>query len=474
MSDPACFSRQQSVGWGDLLTGKNAVRSVALSGGVALHAVNVYIATTILPSVVADIGGLDYYAWNTTLFVVASIIGSTLAVKLLRATGPRKAYAIAALIFALGTLICGVSLTMPVLLVGRFVQGFGGGFMLALSYAMIRIIFPVPLWPRAMALISGMWGVATLIGPAVGGIFAELGEWRAAFLLVVPAALLFAMMAFFVLPNERHESAEANRLPFLQLTLLTLAVLAISLGSVSSQVLWNIVGISMAIVLIVIMIWLESTSKRRLLPRGSFSLKQPLGLLVAMMSLLALTVTSVEVFIPLFLQVLHHQSPLIAGYLAALMGAGWTLGSIMSSGMSTRRVKDVLIIGPLSSFAGMILLLLLLPIVSNGTYLELLPLCVGFLAVGTGVGMTWPHLLTRVLTVAPDDEKDLASTAITTVQLFSAGLGAALAGMVTNLAGLTVPGGLDGTQNAAFWLFLIFSFGPFLAFFGASRIIKRW
>ncbi|HWD13547.1 MFS transporter [Pseudochrobactrum sp. sp1633] len=474
MSDPASLVSHHKVGWGDLLTGRNAVRSLALAGGVGLHAINVYIATTILPSVVTDIGGLDYYAWNTTLFIVASIIGSTLAVKLLRAVGPRKAYAISAGVFALGTLICAMSPSMPMLLVGRFVQGFGGGFMLALSYAMIRIAFPEALWPRAMALVSGMWGVATLIGPAVGGIFAELGQWRAAFWLVVPAALLFAVIALFVLPDERHEDEDTNRLPFAQLTLLTLAVFAVSLGSVSPQVIWNVAGISSAIILIAFMIRLETTSSKRLLPSGSFSFSQPLGPVIVTMSLLALTVTSVEVFIPLFLQVLHHQTPLVAGYLAALMGAGWTLGSIMSSGIASRRVRDVIIIGPLTSFAGMVLLLWLLPIASGGTYLELLPLCAGFLAVGCGVGMTWPHLLTRVLKVAPDDEKDLASTAITTVQLFSAGLGAAMAGMVTSLGGLTVPGGMAGTSSAAFWLFLSFGLGPLLAFFCASRMVKRW
>jgi predicted MFS family arabinose efflux permease len=173
-----------------------------------------------------------------------------------------------------------------------------------------------------------------------------------------------------------------------------------------------VIGISIAIVLIALMIRLDATSSKRLLPRGSFSFSQPLGPVIVTMSLLALTVTSVEVFIPLFLQVLHHQSPLVAGYLAALMGAGWTIGSIMSSGISSRRVRDVIIIGPLTSFAGMVLLFLLLPIASGGTYLELLPLCAGFVAVGCGVGMTWPHLLTRVLKVAPDDEKDLAPSPV--------------------------------------------------------------
>jgi len=89
--------KDQHVGWGVLFSGKNGIRSVALAGGVGLHAINVYVATTILPSVVKDIGGLDYYAWNTTLFVVASILGSALSARLLQASGPRGAYTIAAL-----------------------------------------------------------------------------------------------------------------------------------------------------------------------------------------------------------------------------------------------------------------------------------------------------------------------------------------------------------------------------------------
>jgi MFS family permease len=66
-------------GWTALLSGRNAAYSVILAGGVTLHAINIYIVTTILPSVVRDIGGLEYYAWSTTLFVVASILGSALS-----------------------------------------------------------------------------------------------------------------------------------------------------------------------------------------------------------------------------------------------------------------------------------------------------------------------------------------------------------------------------------------------------------
>lgn len=457
-------------GWGDLFAGKNAVRSIALAGGVALHAINVYIATTILPSVVADIGGLDYYAWNTTLFVIASIIGSALAVKLLQVSGPRGAYVIAATIFGIGTLICSLAPNMAYLLAGRSVQGLGGGFMLALSYTMIRIVFPEKLWPRAIAVVSGMWGVATLVGPAVGGIFAELGAWRAAFWSVIPAVILFAIMAYLVLPAEKHRSTDQSRLPIWQLIILSIAVLAVSMGSLSAKLSWNIAGVLVSGLLIAILIQIDRVSSSRLLPRGSFNLSSPLGALFATMALLGITITSTEVFVPLFLQVLHHQTPLVAGYLTALMGAGWTVGSILSSSAEQKRARQAIIAAPLVSLTGLIMLAILVPPPSQGQLMLIIPVCLAFIALGFGVGVSWPHLLSRVLRVAPADEQDLASTAITTVQLFSAGLGAALAGMVTNMGGLTNPGGIAGTSSAALWLFCGFMIVPVMAIFTTRRV----
>ena len=114
---------ESSASWADLLHGANALRSIALAGGVALHAINVYIVTTILPSVIQEIGGLEYYAWNTTLFVVTSIIGSALSAKLIETLGPRAAYLAAVAIFTAGAVACALAPTMPVLLAGRSIQG---------------------------------------------------------------------------------------------------------------------------------------------------------------------------------------------------------------------------------------------------------------------------------------------------------------------------------------------------------------
>ncbi|VVN65380.1 MFS transporter [Pseudomonas fluorescens] len=464
--------RSSDTGWHALLSGSNGVRSLALAGGVVLHAINVYIATTILPSVVRDIGGIDYYAWNTTLFVAASILGSALSARLLIGMGPRGAYIIATLVFAGGALLCAFAPSMPVMLVGRLIQGLGGGFLFALSYAMIRLVFHEALWPRAMALVSGMWGVATLIGPAVGGIFAELGAWRAAFWSLVPVAALFALLAAVVLPKRSAERAERSPLPLAQLVFLTLAVLAVSAGSVSPIFLWNILGLAAAALLTALLITTESRARHRLLPAGAFRITSALGALYATMSLLAVAVTSGEIFVPLFLQTLHHQSPLAAGYLAALMAAGWTLGSIASSGASGKGIRRAILAGPILGVTGMVALAVLIRTESAGGWQTVTPLCLALVAIGLGVGLAWPHLLTRVFQVAPAGEQDLAAASITTVQLFATALGAALAGMVANLAGLTDPGGIVGMASAAGWLFGVFAFAPIFAVFTALRVIR--
>lgn len=464
---------QVTPGWGALLGGRNSIKSIALAGGVGLHAINVYLVTTILPSVVADIGGLDYYAWNTTLFVIASIIGSVASVRLLESMGPRMAYVVAALIFGIGTLACAMAVSMPMMLVGRSVQGLGGGFLVALSYTMIRLVFPESLWPRAIALVSGMWGVATLVGPAVGGVFAELGHWRAAFWSIVPLIALFALLSFSVLPaREGGRPAQRKALPVLQLLLLTSAVAAVSVGSVAPDLLWNVAGVLAALLLVVGLMMVERVAKNRLLPTGSFSLTAALGPIFLTMSVLAIAVTGTEIFVPLFLQVLHQQAPLMAGYLAALMGAGWTIGSIWSSGSRGRRVERVIRLAPAVVLSGMLALAILVPPVSEGNWSAMLPICIALLIAGAGVGIGWPHLLTRVLQVAPKGERDLASASITTVQLFATALGAALAGMVANMAGLTDPGGVPGTSSTALWLFAAFALAPAVGLFSAMRVAR--
>lgn len=331
-----------SASWADLLQGANALRSIALAGGVALHAINVYIVTTILPTVIRDIGGLEYYAWNTTLFVVTSIIGSALSAKLIETLGPRSAYLFAVAVFSAGAVICATAPDMPVLLAGRSVQGLGGGVLFALSYALIRLVFDAPLWSRAMALVSCMWGVATLSGPAIGGIFAQAGNWRLAFWALLPvAALLALIVAFKVGGRASVPPAPRSALPLRTLALLVVSVIAVTLASLSTQLGWNVAGIAAGLIVALLIARVDARARYRLLPTGAYSLRAPLGALYATMCLVVAAIAT-EIFVPYFLQVIHGMSPLKAGYLTAAMGAGWTLAAMPSAhpGGSRRRQAD--------------------------------------------------------------------------------------------------------------------------------------
>ena len=412
--------------WRDLFTGRNAVSSLALGGSVALHAVNIYVAVTIMPSAVEDIGGLAYYAWATTLFVLASILGAALSGGLLNRAGARDAYAIAALVFAAGTLVC------------------------------------------AIGLISAMWGFATLIGPAVGGIFAQMGAWRAAFWSLIPVAALFGLMAFVALPGRSGERQAREPLPVGQLLLLSVAVLLLSVGSIGHDRLWNVVSILGTVAVIGLLLAVESRATNRLLPTGALKLSAPLGAFYATIALLMIGMQP-NIFVPYLLQRLHAQPPLIAGYLAALLAIGWTSGSILSATWQDGGARRGVLGGPSLCLFGLGLLAFTMPLQSGGSAGALLPISLGLLCIGFGIGLAWPHLVTGILQAASPHEQTLATAAMTTVQLAAAALGAAAAGVVANIAGIAQPGGVAGASRAAVWLFGSFTVIPMLCILTARR-----
>jgi MFS family permease len=113
--------------WAALFTRDTGPQSAMLAGGVAVHALSVYIVSTILPSAVDEVGGVAYFAWSTTLAMVGAILASVCATALAARIGARSAYWVALALFAVGSFTCGAAPSMGVLLAGRCLQGIGGG-----------------------------------------------------------------------------------------------------------------------------------------------------------------------------------------------------------------------------------------------------------------------------------------------------------------------------------------------------------
>lgn len=462
--------REASASWSELLWGRNGLRTLALAGGVALHAVNMFIVATILPSVVGDIGGLAYYSWNMTLFVMASILSSALSPHLMAAAGPRRAFLVAIAIFSAGTIQCAMAPNIGWMLAGRTLQGLGGGALLGLSYSSVRIVFPERLWPKSMALLSSMWGVATLLGPAVGGMFAEAGLWRWAFWSVILVAAGLALTVQTQMSRQSSLPQQARGVPFVQLGLMVLAVLVVSVASLSPQAWKNLLGVAAGCVLTLAIVAADTRRRNRLMPDGAYELAR-MGAVYACIALLSIVVTS-EIFVPYFLQVLHGHRPLAAGYLASLISIGWTTGTITSAGRKGGAIAAILRTGPVLTAVSIAGLGLLLTVEFSGPLASALALALPLLGMGLGIGMCWPHLLTHIYKVAPSGQENMASSAIITVQLYAVAFGSALGGMIANAAGFTDPGGVEGTGRAAWILLVSFGLAPALAAYFVIWVVR--
>lgn len=467
----------EKQGWSALLWGKNGIRFLTFTGGVMLHATNVYVVVTILPSLMSEMNGNFYYSWVATVFIIASLLGTSLATRILGKIGPRKAYIISGLIFIVGTFTCSIAPAMPLFLIGRFVQGFGSGSLLSLSYSMIRIAFNPSVWSHALSIISGMWGISTLLGPVIGGISIHYGVWRASFWTIGTLAIIFWLIALKVLPKENKNDIPESPLPIAQLLTLILLIFIISAGGTMDTIIAKICGLVIGLNLLFILAKIESFTLHPMLPRNSFSFSSEFFPVYALILIMTIVVYSTELYFPLFLQELHGKSPLIAGHIASLMSLGWTCGSLLSADISIKKVCRIIIYSPILSLFGISILLWLVP-TETSTSKDIFIICFSLFAIGISAGIAWPHLLKRILQCANDEDALRASESLTSVQLFSAALSAAFAGTITNLAGLFNPGGVVGMILAAKTLLatlisLLFFFGIPLALRVSYSIFKN-
>lgn len=446
--------------------------TLMLGGGVALHAIEVYISITVLPSVVRDVGGLDLFAWATTLFVAFSLLGSVFITARPRGLSLRQAYVIGALFFGAGSLAAALAPSMPLLIAGRGVQGFGAGIIVALGYAFVRHAYPERLWNMAGTLYAAVWGAATFIGPSLGGLFASGSLWRFAFALPLPFTLLMAVAAPRLLPQAPDDRGEI-RVALPQILLMVAAVVLLSLAGSSEDAARRALWFGLALAAAIGVVAAERLLPIRLFPEGATRLSTPLGLIYAFM-MLVLLVLSADVYIPYFLQELHGVPPLFSGYLVALVALGWTGGAFLTTHYTGRRALASILIGAVIQTLGTASLTVSMARADPGGDLLLLTaVSLGIFFMGAGVGLGWSHLVALVIRLAREDEKDRASAAITMMQSLGSGFGAALAGVIVNSTGLLDPGGMEGNRSAAFWLFLLFGLPAACAVLAGMALSRR-
>ncbi|MEZ5132999.1 MAG: MFS transporter [Mycobacterium sp.] len=420
--------------WREFLERGNFAITAVLTSGVGIYAMNEFITISLLPNVVAEIGGERRYEWVTTLYLVASVIPATSVGATLTRFGPRRAYSIALLVFAAGSVLCALAPTMTVLLGARVLQGLGGGALAGLGYAMISAALPERLWSRAAALVSVMFGVGTLVSSAIGGFDAEFVSWRAGFGLLAVLALMLLVFVPIAMPTRLAGRAVAIlRIPVRSLVLLGGAALAISGADIPENTTIVIVLLLLGVLLVLAFVAVDRGSQTSVLPRKTFGpgplkwIYLTLGILMAAMM--------VDTYVPLFAEELDGVSPLVAGFLGAALAIGTTVGQILSASIArAETVMRVVAVAPVVMASGLVLAAAGQR--SFGPTALIATWTLGLVIAGAGAGLAWPHLSAWAMAaVVEPGQKAVAAAAVNTVQLTSAAFGAGLAGVLVDLHG---------------------------------------
>lgn len=437
--------------WRELLGRERLGTSILLAGGVGLYATNEFLTISLLPSTVADIGGHRFYAWVIAVYLVGSVVAATTVNPLLIRFGPRASYLLTLAVFAAGTVACAVAPSMELLLVARTVQGAAGGMLAGLGYAVINAALPSWLWTRASALVSAMWGVSVIVGPAMGGIFAQLGIWRWAFASLAVMTVAMAALVPGALPARQRSAAErppVARIPVWSLLLLGVAALAISVASVQRTAAATFALLAAGAAVVGLFLVVDRRARATVLPRAAFG-PGPLKWMYVTLGLL-MAATMVDMYVPLFGQQLAGMVPAAAGFFGAVLAVGWTVSEIASASLSrSRTIVRLVAAAPAVIAVGLALGALVLG--DDLSWPLVVVWAVGLFVAGAGVGMAWPHLSAWIMGAVDDPvEAGTAAAAINTVQLISGAFGAGLAGVVVN----TTEG---GDAAAARWLFIVFA-----------------
>lgn len=376
-----------------------------------LAALDGTIVGTIMPTVIADVGGLDLYPWVATAFMLASMVVTPLYGKLSDLFGHRLFVFTAIAVFLVGSALCGAAQTMPQLVVARAVQGAGAGGLMVMSFIVFGLIFSPQERGRMQGLLSSMWGISSVVGPAVGGFLVNFASWRWAFYLNVPIGFLAVVLIARYLHLPRHDHARPA-IDYLGSVLFTIgsiatlfALMSLGQGMTTPMVLTSLV---LGLGAIAAFLWHEFRTDEPLIPvrlffERTFRTSVFLGLLAGA------ALFSASNFLPLYVQGVLGASPTITGTVLTMISVGWVTGSTVCGQLVNRFGFLWLTVAGAAVLSFGFLLLALEPATTT-------PLPVGRDLVLMGLGMGF-LVTTTMLAVQSSVEKRQLGAATSTVQL---------------------------------------------------------
>ncbi|MCK1796116.1 MDR family MFS transporter [Streptomyces sp. XM4193] len=401
----------------------------ALLMGMLLAALDQTIVSTALPTIVSDLGGMDHLSWVVTAYLLAATAATPLWGKLGDQYGRKRLYQGAIVIFLIGSALCGLAQTMVELIAFRAIQGLGGGGLMVLSMAIVGDLVPPRDRGRYQGLFGAVFGVTSVLGPLLGGLFVDHLSWRWVFYINLPlgalALVVIAAVLHIPVPDRRHHIDYLGTL--LIASVATCVVLVTSLGGTEWE--WSsaqVYGLSAAaLVLLYAFVRVERRAVEPVLPphlfrNPTFSISSLIGFVIGF------AMFGTMIYLPTFLQVVHGVSPTLSGVHMLPMVLGILTSSTLSGQLVSRtgRWKVFPILGTAVMTVG---LLLLHNLDEHSTNWQMSG---AFLVFGLGLGLVMQVLVLIVQNTVDYAHLGVATSAATFFRSIGASVGVSVFGAI--------------------------------------------
>lgn len=302
-------------------------------------AVEATIVATAVPSITADLGGFEHFSWVFAVFLLAQAISSPIYGKLADLYGRKPVYFVGTSLFLLGSALSGLSTNMPQLILFRGLQGIGAGSVQPISSTIVGDLYTEEERGHVQGYLSSVWGISSIIGPALGAFFVQYATWRLVFWVNIPLGIVsMALLGLFLhehLERQRH-SLDYWGAALLALAVGTLMLVLVRGESLSAQGFWlPSLLLAGAVALAMAFVWRERQAPEPMLPLEIWTRRVIAvgnsGSLVTGALLMGVTA-----YLPTYVQGVMGQSPTVAGFALAAMSVGWPLASTIGGRLMFR------------------------------------------------------------------------------------------------------------------------------------------
>ena len=397
--------------------------------GIFLAALDQTIVGTALPVIVTDLKGNDVYTWAFTSYLLTATVSGPLYGKLSDLFGRRIIFMIGVSVFLFGSLLCAISGQMWQFILFRGIQGLGAGALFPVSLAIIGDIFAPSERGKYQGFFGAMFGISSLIGPAIGGILTDTVGWHWIFLVNIPLGLVVLVVIWRTLPTRIERGVERT-IDYLGAAVFVAALVPILIGLTNKQFgEWSDpeVGglIALGLGLAAVFVWVESRAKEPILPLALFRIRAFTASVFAMF-FAAMGFFAAVVGMPRWYQVVQGTSATESGYQILPLLGGLIVSAIVSGQIVARtgRYRSLIFVALLFLAVGLFLL-------TNLRTETDAPLVWLWMAItGIGIGPAFAVFTLAVQNNVPPVELGAATSGLTLFQQVGGTVGLALTGSI--------------------------------------------